>query len=102
MTWDFAEANISGDAAGDFQRCIGSLCEVLDNLSPGESGTVWQVDATARSEESHNPLISTDPPYYDNISYADLSDFFYVWLRASTKEVFPELFDYVSCSNSLS
>ena len=50
-----------------------------------------QADATVQSISSHK-VISTDPPYYDNIPYADLSDFFYVWLRRSLKPVFPDLF----------
>lgn len=92
MVWDYAEANIFGDAAGDFGRCVGSLTEVLDKggLTTG-TGCAQQADAQALAV-SLPRVFSTDPPYYDNIGYADLSDFFYVWLRRSLKSVFPDLF----------
>ncbi len=90
MTWDYAEANVFADAAGDYQRCVGSLTEVLDRLPSGIGGVVSQLDAT--SKLPGDCIFSTDPPYYDNIGYADLSDFFYVWLRRSLSVVYPELF----------
>lgn len=94
MVWDFAEANVFGDAAGDYQRTYSSLCEVLDKLTVATiEGKASQFDATRISSlhfES-SPLISTDPPYYDNICYADLSDFFYVWLRRSAGNLYPEI-----------
>lgn len=90
MTWDYAEANVFADAAGDYQRCVGSLTEVLDRLPSGIGGVVMQLDAT--SKLPGECVFSTDPPYYDNIGYADLSDFFYVWLRRSLSVVYPELF----------
>ena len=83
MVWDYAEANSFGDAAGDYRLGIGSLTEVLDRLSPGKRGQVLQLDATVAEQPVTRPIISTDPPYYDNIGYADLSDFFYVWMRRS-------------------
>jgi putative DNA methylase len=92
MTWDYAEANIFADAAGDFGRCIGSICEVLERLPHGGGiGRVFQADA-ARTRHTTRAVFSTDPPYYDNIGYADLSDFFYIWLRRSLGTVFPDLF----------
>lgn len=91
MTWDYAEANVFGDAAGDYQRCVGSLCEVLERLVLGRSAQVKQLDVVATIDR-HPVLISTDPPYYDNIGYADLSDFFYVWLRPTLKKIYPDLF----------
>ena len=60
-----------GDAAGDFQRAYGSLCEVLDNLHPGIEGNVTQADARDVSRLPNEIVISTDPPYYDNIGYAE-------------------------------
>lgn len=93
MTWDFAEANIFGDAAGDYQRCFGSLTEVLDREVVGTNASeAHQQDATTALDESYRPIISSDPPYYDNIGYADLSDFFYVWLRRSLSSIYPEIF----------
>jgi putative DNA methylase len=92
MTWDIAEAGIFGDAAGDFQRAYGSLCEVLDNLHPGIEGNVTQADDRDVSRLPNHIVISTDPPYYDNICYAYLSDYFYVWLRKSIGSIYPLLF----------
>jgi putative DNA methylase len=91
MTWDFAEANTFGDAAGDYQRCIGAICEVLERLPNGLSASVQQIDAASKAPVPAGVMVSTDPPYYDNIGYADLSDFFYVWLRRSLFAVYPEL-----------
>jgi len=93
MTWDYAEAGVFADAAGDYQRCVGSLAEVLERLNHSDlTGEALQLDATAATAEVAHPLISTDPPYYDNIGYADLSDFFYVWLRRSLQGAYPVLF----------
>jgi putative DNA methylase len=91
MVWDYAEANIFGDAAGDFRRCVQSLTEVLDRQGLKAIGRAEQLDARALTDPS-TKVISTDPPYYDNIGYADLSDFFFVWLRRSLRTVFPDLF----------
>ena len=91
MVWDYTEANVFGDAAGDFGRCVGSLTEVLNKGGLRGLGTARQSDA--QTLDVNLPRVfSTDPPYYDNIGYADLSDFFYVWLRRSLRSVFPDLF----------
>ena len=82
---------VFADAAGDFGRCFQSLTEVLDRHGVFGQGTAQQRDAQVLSIEAPR-VFSTDPPYYDNIGYADLSDFFYVWLRRSLRPVFPELF----------
>ena len=92
MTWDFAEAGIFADAAGDYQRAYGSLCEVLDQLVPGIEGQAQQLDAGSSIGCVTKPMIATDPPYYDNIGYADLSDYFYIWLRRSLAMLYPSLF----------
>ncbi len=91
MTWDYAEANVFGDAAGDFQRSVGSVCEVLERLEPAAPAQVGQLDATKVASQQLT-VVCTDPPYYDNISYADLSDYFYVWLREALADVYPDLF----------
>ena len=91
MVWDYAEANIFGDAAGDFGRCVGSLTEVLDKGGLRGVGNAQQSDAQTL-DVGLPRVFSTDPPYYDNIPYADLADFFYVWLRRSLKSVLPKLF----------
>jgi len=90
MTWDIAEANPFADAAGDYQRAYGSLCEVLDELISGPVGQVQQLDAAAAVATSEPAVASTDPPYYDNIGYADLSDYFYIWLRRTLAGVYPQ------------
>jgi putative DNA methylase len=88
MVWDFAEPNVFADAAGDFQVSLDNLCKALDRTPSWGSGSVQQLDATTISMEA---LFSTDPPYYDNISYAGLSDFFYVWLRRSIGGIYKDL-----------
>jgi len=92
MTWDFAEANPLSEAGGGFVLTLQSLGEVLANLPTDViPGRVRQLDATTIRVNSP-VLFSTDPPYYDNIAYADLSDFFYIWLRQSLGRIYPELF----------
>jgi putative DNA methylase len=92
MVWDYAETNPFAGAGGDIAGCVGSLCEVLECLPGTGFGSVTQLDATALSSHDSRFMCSTDPPYYDNIGYADLSDFFYVWLRRSLAEIYPQLF----------
>jgi putative DNA methylase len=90
MIWDFAEVNTLAGAAGDIAVSIEGICRSVGAASsrPGHS---QQAEAQSQSI-SCNKVISTDPPYYDNIGYADLSDFFYVWLRRSLKPIYPGLF----------
>jgi putative DNA methylase len=86
MIWDYAEADPFGDAAGDYKRCVDSLAEVLDKLC----STIWVpiLRRSAMQPMLYNTVIlSTDPPYYDNVSYADLSDYFYIWERKSLGDV---------------
>ncbi len=92
MTWDYVETNPFAGAAGDIYGTAHSLCEVLDNFYSKLSARAEQQDACSQSL-SADKVVSTDPPYYDNIPYADLSDYFYVWLRRSLRPIFPELFD---------
>jgi putative DNA methylase len=94
MVWDFAETNPLAGAGGDLYGTVESVCEVLDRFVAAPKGSVVQCDAT-QIEAGGSPLISTDPPYYDNIGYADLSDFFYLWLRRSLSSVYPHLFPTV-------
>ena len=93
MTWDFAEANILGESTGGFSGSLSWIPKVLDDLSPINSGIAEQADAATCN--STNRVISTDPPYYDNIGYADLSDYFYVWLRRTLRNTFPKIFTTV-------
>lgn len=90
MVWDFAEINPFAGAGGDFLGIIDGEFKVLKNISPNE-GLALQSDAITQ-KLSQAKVVSTDPPYYDNICYSDLSDFFYVWLRRSLKPILPSLF----------
>lgn len=91
MVWDYAEANPFCSSTGSFDNMLGWVVKCLAVL-PGESkGIVSQHDAQSNYGMC-DIMISTDPPYYDNIGYADLSDFFYVWLRQNFKDVYPDLF----------
>ena len=90
MLWDFAENNVFNDAAGDFRTSLRSVVRALARLPATVDGRVAQRDARVRVQECNRAAISTDPPYYDNISYSDLSDFFYVWLRRNLADVWPD------------
>jgi len=90
MVWDFAEGNPFGKSSGDVVTCANAISNYLDVATPSVMATAVQADA--RGARSGAFVISTDPPYYDNIGYADLSDYFYVWLRRSLRSVFPDLF----------
>jgi putative DNA methylase len=94
MSWDFPEANPLGDATGSWSGSLEWVPSVLDLLPAGTDSTVAQADATS-VELLPGGLVSTDPPYYDNIGYADLSDYFYVWARRSLAAVHPALFETV-------
>ncbi|WP_295583380.1 DUF1156 domain-containing protein [uncultured Lamprocystis sp.] len=91
MVWDFAESNPLSDSSGNYAGGIVSIVAGLGSLNPTAAGHSGQVDAQSQDVASAK-VVSTDPPYYDNIGYADLSDFFYVWLRRALKPVFPDLF----------
>jgi putative DNA methylase len=90
MVWDYRETNTLGSATGSVGSGIGQVAKALEVIVPGSTGDVSQCDA--QSIAIRGRVVSTDPPYYNNIGYADLSDFFYVWLRRALKPVFPDLF----------
>ena len=91
MVWDYTEGNPFCQSTGNFMAMIDWVWKSLVTTPSQGIGLAWQLDAAAQTI-STNKLVSTDPPYYDNIGYADLSDFFYVWLRRSLKSIFPDLF----------
>lgn len=91
MTWDFAESNPLGAASGNFVSSSGLVAKALTASAAVTVGIATQNNASTQMI-SNSKIVSTDPPYYDNIGYADLSDFFYVWLRRSLRQVFPDLF----------
>jgi putative DNA methylase len=90
MAWDFVEVSPFVGAAGDPSIALTTMSKAMLNLAPDGDSEVVQADARSRSYDGL--LISTDPPYYDNIGYSDLSDFFYVWLRRSLRSIHPDLF----------
>lgn len=96
MTWDFAEANPFGKSSGDITSCTNAVANYLDFASPNAPAHAEQGDARAGIPSVRAAIVSTDPPYYDNVGYADLSDFFYVWLRRSMRTIFPALFSTVT------
>ncbi len=95
MVWDFAEPNAFSNSSGSFLTFIDgvqkSFKKTFSNTQGWFKGAVYQADA-ANQTISSNKVISSDPPYYDNIGYADLSDFFYVWMRRSLRNIYPSLF----------
>jgi putative DNA methylase len=97
MIWDYAEANPLSDAGGGFGITAHAVAKVLERLPAAAiPGTAVQEDAASKNRSTHLHVVSTDPPYYNNISYADLSDYFYVWLRPTLKPIFPTLFATMS------
>lgn len=88
MVWDFAETTPFGSAAGGYLVSLGSLVKAIVVAGTARSDIVQR---DAASCVYRGAVLSTDPPYYDNIGYSDLSDFFYVWLRRSLRDVYPEL-----------
>lgn len=90
MVWDFLEVNPLGSGAGSWLGHLGQAVEVLDAVAIAPAAVVGQ--ASAVDAVGTGKLLSTDPPYYDNVGYSDLSDFFYVWLRRTLRDVYPSLF----------
>jgi len=95
MTWDYAESNPLCDSSGSYGNLIERQVKGFSSLGAGSAGVVFQADARTQAITAGR-IVSTDPPYYDNIGYADLSDFFYVWLRRSLKMIFPKAFATLS------
>jgi putative DNA methylase len=91
MSWDFAEANVFGTSSGNYAEDLDWVTRVLERLPTGIQDNARAQQADAASTSTAGALLSTDPPYYDNIGYSDLSDFFYVWLRRSLRGVHPAL-----------
>ena len=91
MVWDFAEANPFSSSTGNFVSMLDWNWKALSQFPSNADGYATQADAVLQNI-SLNKVISTDPPYYDNIAYADISDFFYMWMRRSLKGVYPDLF----------
>ena len=91
MSWDYVELS-PFSSIGPWFSTVESSTNAIASLAPGVSSFAFQADAAQQSASS-DKVISADPPYYDNIGYADLSDFFYVWLRRAPRDTFPDLFE---------
>ncbi len=91
MTWDFGDGNVFSMSSGAWTPSVDWVALAIESLPSIGNGNVRQADASSQ-DLSARKVVSTDPPYYDNVPYADLSDFFYVWLRRSLRLVYPELF----------
>ena len=93
MLWDFADSNPLCDSSQNWMAQVNWVSRVLERLSRStNTGWAHQADASTSIYAESSPVIVTDPPYYDNISYAELSDFFYVWLRPLLRDIYPDLF----------
>jgi len=96
MTWDFPEAALLENTVGGFLPAASYIADCIETLPrSGGAGFALQENASTNTT-SASKVVSTDPPYYDNIGYADLSDFFYVWLRRGVREIFPNIFATVA------
>ena len=99
MVWDYAEGNPLGNSSGSWTVFVNGIVNAFSKafrfVPADASGYTRQADAQSQ-EISRGRVVSTDPPYYDNIGYADLSDFFYLWLRRSLRLTFPDLFSTLS------
>ncbi len=92
MVWDFAEANVLNDVVGGWSTCVVRTAKCVETFAISRQGHARPIDAAQPWDGLKNVLVSTDPPYYDNIGYAALSDFFYMWLRRTIGDLYPELF----------
>lgn len=95
MTWDFAEGSPFASSSSGFIESVSVISRVLDFVPASVPGKAHQADAQSSPSEE-GVFLSTDPPYYDNIGYSDLSDFFYVWLRRALRGVFPSVFGTIA------
>lgn len=94
MVWDYTEANPFSTSTGCYDLILGKIKECIDEFPATKKGIANQIDAQT-DNGLREVMVSTDPPYYDNIAYAILSDFFYVWLRQSLKNAYPDIFNTV-------
>lgn len=90
MAWDYAESNVFSNSSGSFSNLLERQVKAISSLGIKVHSQAYQMNAEV--EDYKNKVISTDPPYYDNVPYSNISEFFYVWLRRNIKDVYPELF----------
>ena len=96
MTWDFCEGNYFGSSSAAWSTILRTVSEVVAHQRARGLGAIEQINATQNGFPVRPCVINTDPPYYDNIAYSDLSDFFYVWLKHSLDSVWPSIFRRLS------
>ena len=99
MVWDFAEVNFFSNSGGNWSTPIDKISMAVGDLSADFPGSIRQINA-GDVNYSINTVISTDPPYYDNIGYADLSDFFFCWMKPTIRPVYPDLFGVLATPKS--
>ena len=93
MVWDFVEANPFSTSTQNWISQVQWISRVVERFPTSvNTGEAYQADAATTIQTTDRPIIVTDPPYYDNINYADLSDFFYVWIRPLLRDIYPDLF----------
>ncbi len=88
MVWDYPEVNPFAGAGGDLSGAVGDAANLITLFPTGQNSRAYQAAAQILDNHSGDLIVSTDPPYYDNIGYADLSDFYYVWLRHTLRDVY--------------
>lgn len=91
MTWNYAEGNLFSSSSGSFDNMLDWVYKCIVDFPVSKAGEAHQFDAQSDCG-LRNVMVSTDPPYYNNVCYSDLSDFFYVWMRQSLKDIYPNLF----------
>lgn len=90
MTWDFAEVNPLSSSTGSWMSMVSWVKRAIETLPANGTGMATQLDARASIRQHGGAVVSTDPPYYDNVGYADLSDYFFVWLRRNVQDIWPD------------
>jgi putative DNA methylase len=96
MSWEFAECNTFGKSSGDIRTCIKAISSCLENVTVDTPGSAIQQNACEIPLDFPSSVISTDPPYFDAVGFADLSDYFYVWQRRTLGEIYPSLYATLS------
>jgi putative DNA methylase len=91
MVWDFSETNVFSNSSGNWSGAVEWVVKCFDIFPCTTKSYATQHDAQTNNDMC-DIMVSTDPPYYDNIGYADLSDFFYIWMRQSLKTIYPDIF----------
>ena len=99
MTWDFAECNFFSNSTGNFRGAVDWITKALSGFRPRSIGDICQQDARQVALPM-NAIISTDPPYYDNVDYADLSDYFFSWMKPAVQPIYPDLFAMLATPKS--